>query len=146
MLDLGRQKQLGPALMKMMLSRNVGAARASVQHSERPLFVTSYAVQKAAFLAALERSGATSALGGVHVYQLRHGGASRDFVTKSRSLEEVRRRGRWRSWASVRRYENGSRVAQMLNRLPPSLLDRAMRCADSLGDQVCGRRLAEGAS
>lgn len=91
-----------------------------------PLITTPYDVRRAQFLEALAETEAAVALGGVHVHQLRHGGASHDFATRSRTLEEVRRRGRWRSWASVRRYEKEPRVAQMLHRLPGPLLDRAL--------------------
>ena len=52
-----------------------------------------------------------SALGPAHPYRLRHGGASRDFALKLRRLEEIQRRGRWKSFASVSevpRREEGS--------------------------------------
>ncbi|CAK0871112.1 unnamed protein product, partial [Prorocentrum cordatum] len=41
-------------------------------------------------------------------YLLRHSGASRDFVNGLRPLSEVKRRGRWKTDASVRRYEKGA--------------------------------------
>lgn len=100
-------------------------SRSAAQTSRLPLLASRYHTWKSQLLRALDMMGAAGALGGVHVYQLRHGGASHDFVTKARTLKEVRGRGRWRSWASVRRYEKRSRVAQMLHWLPAPLLDRA---------------------
>lgn len=61
--DLGRQLQLGPALMRVFLSPSAGASWATAQ----PLFR-----------------------------------ASHDFVRKPSTLDEVRCRGRWRSWARER--------------------------------------------
>ena len=39
------------------------------------------------------------------LYQLRHSGPSADFAGGRRSLDSIKRRGRWRTDASVRRYE-----------------------------------------
>ena len=43
-------------------------------------------------------------------YQLRHGGASNDLLTKLRSEEGVRGRGRWKGYSSVRRYGKPAQV------------------------------------
>jgi integrase len=75
-----------------------------------------------------------SCLGQVAVYQLRHAGASNDFAANARSLLEIQRRGRWRSTASVRRYEKGGRVTEQLRRLPPRLRAHAVLC----GNQIAG--------
>ena len=50
-------------------------------------------------------------------YALRHGGASHDAVTATRSLAEIKARGRWRADASVRRYQKASRAQQQIHRL-----------------------------
>ena len=42
-----------------------------------------------------------------HLYQLRHGGASHDAAGRQRTTEEIRKRGRWESHKSLRRYESG---------------------------------------
>ena len=47
-------------------------------------------------------------------YILRHSGPSHDWLTKARGLEAIKRRGRWVSDLSVRRYEKGSRVMRRL--------------------------------
>eukprot|EP00439_Symbiodinium_sp_Y106_P031171 s2233_g3.t1 len=50
------------------------------------------------------------AIGDPHPYRLRHGGPSRDIATKWRTLADVQKRGRWKSFSSVRRYEKGGRL------------------------------------
>ena len=57
-------------------------------------------------------------------YQLRHGGASRARLLNRLTLMEAKRRGRWMSDSSVRRYDKGGRVQQALNRSPKALLAR----------------------
>ena len=61
----------------------------------------------------------------LHPYRLRHGGASKDFNRQTRTLQEIQRRGRWKSFSSVRRYEKGGRVNQLLNSLPARTLQAA---------------------
>lgn len=73
-----------------------------------------------------------SALGPAHPYRLRHGGASRDFALKLRRLEEIQRRGRWKSFASVRRYEKGGRLQQLLRQLPKKVLSDALDAASNI--------------
>ena len=62
-------------------------------------------------------------LTGVVLYQLRHGGASDEIITGDRSVEEVRRRGRWKSEASVRRYSKPSMLHRLLGKLSPQHLE-----------------------
>jgi len=62
-----------------------------------------------------------------HPYALRHGGASDDYLTKKLDLEGVRRKGRWRSFSSVRRYEKSGRVAAEVQRLPVKTRAYALR-------------------
>lgn len=61
-------------------------------------------------------------------YCLRHTGPSHDRAENRRSLMEVKKRGRWASDASVRRYEKGGRVSQRLQTLS---LATQRRCADA---------------
>eukprot|EP00971_Amphidinium_carterae_P007934 157143-Amphidinium_carterae.1 len=49
---------------------------------------------------------------------MRHSGASWDALTKSRSLQAIQKRGRWRAASSVSRYEKAGRVAVLFNALP----------------------------
>ena len=71
-------------------------------------------------------------LGSPHPYRLRHGGASYDFQSKSRSLVEIQRRGRWKAYASVRRYEKGGRVNQLLQSLPRDVLQGLLAAAGGI--------------
>ena len=80
-------------------------------------------------------------IGPPHPYRLRHAGASHDFASKARRLSEVKRRGRWRSWASVRRYEKGARVAELLHKLPLKIRNHALRCEQLLERVVAGSLL-----
>ena len=61
------------------------------------------------------------ALHQLHLYRLRHGGASHMFASGLLTLQEVQRQGRWRSSRSLRRYEKGSRLWQILDGLPENL-------------------------
>ena len=52
-------------------------------------------------------------------YQARHGGASRDYIMKKRSEEEIRARGHWATVASARIYRKPGRIQQLVARLKP---------------------------
>ena len=90
------------------------------------------------FRAAVDQLNLRAYLGEIHVYQLRHSGASSDFLEKIHTLAEVQRRGRWRTAKSVRRYEKGGRVAQQFQKLPAPLQVHALRCAEHVGQVVSG--------
>lgn len=55
-------------------------------------------------------------------YQARHGGATRDILMQRREMEEVRKRGQWRTYSSVRRYEKSGRVHKVLQTTPPQTM------------------------
>ena len=63
---------------------------------------------------------ATDALGlnGMTMYQTRHSGASIDRVRGFRSLQEVQKRGQWKAFSSVTRYDESSRLATDYHCLP----------------------------
>ena len=69
---------------------------------------------------------------GVELYSLRHGGASDDFLTRRRTLPEIKHRGRWLADSSVRRYTKSARALKELEKIPAPalaaahLLDRAL--------------------
>eukprot|EP00439_Symbiodinium_sp_Y106_P000173 s123_g1.t1 len=75
-------------------------------------------------------------LGPFHPYRLRHGGASHDFVNKLRDLTEIQHRGRWKSTASVRRYQKGGRLTQLMNALPKQVQQHAIKAASKLQDTL----------
>jgi hypothetical protein len=79
------------------------------------------------------------ALGPPVLYQLRHAGPSHDLARRLRSLAEVKKRGRWRSDASVARYAKGGRLGEQVQRLPARMVRHCQRCADGLHEILSGR-------
>ena len=59
------------------------------------------------------------------LYQLRHGGASRDQLLRLRSTGEVQRRGRWATPNTLKIYGKPGRLQQILSKTPKSLLQYA---------------------
>ncbi len=56
------------------------------------------------------------------MYRLRHGGASHDRATNSRTLDAIKKRGRWACDASLRRYEKAVRLQEVEAQVPPVIL------------------------
>ena len=141
-LDLERQVALGPALAAILESRYGPHWRQAVlKRSAAPPPLFTIGADDA--VKAFNRAVKALKLGSVGVtsrYQLRHGGASHDAATAARTLEQIRHRGRWRSQSSLRRYEKGARLGEVLERLAPKVRAHALRCADSLGDVAAKRR------
>ena len=73
------------------------------------------------------------------LYQLRHSGASLDFAAGDRDLLGIKRRGRWRSDTSLRRYEKGGRVTSQLQSLPHAVRAYALESARRLLGVLAGR-------
>ena len=144
-LDLPRHAALGPAL-ESMIGRRLGArwrpaerqVAANAPKQARRLFEVTQAQVTAGVKLVLKEVGVD--MGVAHLYRARHGGASFDFSTKARTLEEVRRRGRWKCHASLRRYEKGSRLAQLLENLDDGTRRHAELCAKHIYDVVAGKR------
>ena len=84
--------------------------------------------------------GMKANVGDIHLHRLRHAGASHDYITGTRDLKEVRRRGRWLSWRSVRRYEKGARVAGLLHQLGEPMQHHAGKCADNIYEVLSNAR------
>ena len=76
----------------------------------------------------------------VDSYTLRHGGASADRLMDRRSLAEVKRRGRWRSDASLRRYEKSTIVLRQVALMPALVVEYAQRIELNLGRYMLGDR------
>ena len=68
-------------------------------------------------------------------YVLRHTGPSQDRLSNQRSLKQVKRRGRWASDSSVKRYEKSSRINARLAALPREVL-RVVTLANDLMPNV----------
>ena len=71
------------------------------------------------------------------LYQCLHGGASHELLTKTRDMAGLMKRHRWRSLDSVRRYEKGGRVHQLLGSLSQEQRDHGDACVLRLGDILC---------
>jgi hypothetical protein len=75
-------------------------------------------------------------------YQLRHSGPSIDFSDGSRTLAGIKRRGRWRTDSSLRRYEKGAQLTRTLRRLSVAARDFVVRSSRVLPEVVAGRARA----
>ncbi len=104
-----------------------------------PALETTYSKWTAAFARAVATLGGLTRFGPPVLYQLRHGGASHELYTQLRDLLGVQKRGRWTGSRSLRRYEKGARLSQLLSLLTPAQLDHARACEARLGDVLCGR-------
>ena len=102
-----------------------------------PLFQVSQAQVARDLRAACDRLRVPVAME-IVMYKFRHGGASTDFALKRRSLAEVKLRGRWKSDASLRRYEKGGRLAEQLHRLGSRLRAHALRCSELVNAVLSG--------
>ena len=66
------------------------------------------------------------------LYGLRHGGASQDLLSRTRTLEEVKKRGGWRSDASLKRYGKDAKLTAELNKIPQVVRDYGMKIGTHL--------------
>ena len=66
-------------------------------------------------------------------HSLRHAGAARDVEMATRSLEAVRRRGRWRAADSVARYTKTWLLVAARSQTPPDLLEKGVKLCAARG-------------
>ena len=66
------------------------------------------------------------------LYRLRHGGASHDAAARLRTIAEIKRRGRWASDRSVRRYEKRTWLQSEEVKVSPTLEAKAQRIEEGL--------------
>ncbi|CAK0857499.1 unnamed protein product, partial [Prorocentrum cordatum] len=78
-------------------------------------------------------------LGACHGLQLRRSGPSHDHAAGLRDLEQIRRRGCWRSWGSVRWYGKGGRLTEQPHQLGGLQREHAEGCARLLSRASHGR-------
>ena len=131
LLDCSLLPALGRRLLKLAQARVKQAGK------EALLFTVSQAQVATDLREACRRLRVPAELD-VVMYMFRHAGASTDFALKLRPLAEIKLRGRWKSDASLRRYEKGGRLADQLQRLPPRLRIHAKRCADCVNNVLAG--------
>jgi hypothetical protein len=67
------------------------------------------------------------------LYSIRHGGASEDLLHGC-SINEVFRRGRWRSWSSLRRYGKEAKLQSELAKVPAPFILYGQRFGQRIGD------------
>ena len=123
MLDLPYHKGIGQALKSF-----------AIQSQKRPTdMVFSHKIDKLnQFLDNKSQELQLGSLGKMHAYRFRHGGASHDYHNKLRDLPAIQARGRWKSMASVRRYQKGARLAQLFAGLPDQVQRQAIVAAKGL--------------
>jgi hypothetical protein len=66
------------------------------------------------------------------LYSLRHAGPTADVLTHRRSLIEVKKRGRWVSDSSVRRYEKAAKSMAIVSKYGINLRTHLKRCTELL--------------
>jgi predicted RNA-binding Zn ribbon-like protein len=74
-------------------------------------------------------------------YQLRHTGASTDMAEKARSLQDIKRRGRWQADSSVKRYEKAAVLTKVFNSLSIAAQNFCLHSARELPEVIYGRRV-----
>jgi len=119
-LDLARHRVLLPAL-EVLVSR---------LHPQELVFHFSYDDMVRAWndtLGRLKLSGMK-----LSPYSLRHGVASEDRAMNERSLLEVQKRGGWRCFQSVRRYEKHGRLALTAKGMPANMFANTARVEAAL--------------
>jgi integrase len=95
-----------------------------------------------AFARVFQVAVANTGLGPLVPYQGRHSGASIDRCNGRRTVEEVRKRGRWKSHRSVVRYEKSGLLQASALRLGPAKVEFCRRRETELSDVMLGRRAA----
>ncbi|CAE7232165.1 unnamed protein product, partial [Symbiodinium sp. CCMP2592] len=128
-LDLPYHQPLGPATYKLL--------RLHQKRGEEHIFtITLENVTQ--FLERAQIELELKGLGELQPYRLRHGGASHDFVSKLRDLASIQMRGRWRSQSSVRRYQKGGRLTQLMQTLTPHVKRAAESAVRKLPAALAG--------
>ena len=119
-LDLPRHRVLEPALLAAKRFRQ-----------ERQL-LTTLDQQEFGRLFRLALSGLGLETLKLTPYCLRHGGASEDRASRSRTLGEVQKRGGWKSFRSLMQYEKHARLALLVNQIPLALRKTAPQAEQEL--------------
>ena len=131
-LDLAPQESLGKIL--------VAWARRTAPYAQ--LWTMEYSRLLAIFHRTAEGLGIQML--GMSLHGLRHGGASHDRASRSRTLAEAQQRGNWKTNESLRRCEKHARIGGQLQRLGETKIKQLERLADQLKgncEQLFGRLL-----
>jgi hypothetical protein len=69
-------------------------------------------------------------------YQVRHGAASTEVLCRGKALEDVMKKGRWKTLVSVRRYEQGGRLAQVFGSLSKATQNKCLDAEAKLAQSM----------
>ena len=86
-------------------------------------------------------------LGPITMYRFRHSGPSADYASQRRSLKEIKHRGRWVADSSMRRYQKGARVNELLHKCSSATRAFGAWSLKALPETLiyrCGARLPAG--
>ncbi len=103
-----------------------------------PLWTESHHVLKNEFMAAVQSLRLEDL--GLSLYAIRHGGASHDLLAARRPLLEVKKRGRWATDASLRRYVKEARLQHELSKVNPKTLQFGMQIIRDLPQLLTGAK------
>jgi integrase len=102
----------------------------SRERGVRPIIELSMRQLNAQMKSALKKIGLERWRSSPHT--LRHSGPSSDSLAQRRCLDDIRRRGRWRTIESLRRYEKGARLGSRLQELDADQLRFVLWCSANL--------------
>ena len=71
-------------------------------------------------------------------YGLRHAGASEDLITKRRAALDVKRRGRWVSDSSLRRYAKETRLQSELQKVSQTVIEFGRQVTENIEQVILG--------
>ena len=104
LMDLPRQQALGSILLRYAQQ---------VVSRETHLWTFGYLELRKALMKTIMELGVDNL--GITLHSCRHGGASHDRATNSRSLREIQARGFWKQSSSVQRYEKHARLGLQIS-------------------------------
>ena len=134
-LSMGQVSKVGENDESVLISRPwIGRCllRQARGQPDSPLFDANIKEMKAAYEVVLEELGLGKK--GLVLYNARHSGASLDHYYERYSLTEVAKRGRWRSMASVRRYEKKALLQAMWRTLSKDTKAKCVLAAQHFPD------------
>ena len=106
--------------------------RAQIHDLDAPFLALTTRDLQRHFDQAQEALGLVKPLKRQTLHVLRHSGATADTWHRRRTIDEVQKRGRWKSPASVRRYEKSGRVAERLNACSVATQSFGTKCVGML--------------
>ena len=105
------------------------------QDAEKLVFPFGYA----AYMVEFKRSVAALGVPGAVPYQARHSGPSIDLALRRRDLKAAKKRGRWKTDRSLRRYEKAGRLLRVADRWTAAQRAHFNRSAELVEALILGR-------